>query len=99
MFPQMRMRRLRTSQKMRDLVAETRLDPAELVLPLFFDANITEPKTTDSMPGVVTYPLSGYDIIAKEIEDAGVSSVLVFLGIPLLVLAAVKGCMWFMKRK
>ena len=81
MFPQMRMRRLRTSQKMRDLVAETRLDPAELVLPLFFDANITEPKTTDSMPGVVTYPLSGYDIIAKEIEDAGVSSVLVF-GVP-----------------
>ncbi len=81
MFPQMRMRRLRTSQKMRDLVAETRLDPAELVLPLFFDANITEPKTTDSMPGVVTYPLSGYDLIAKEIEDAGVSSVLVF-GVP-----------------
>ena len=81
MFPQVRMRRLRTSQKMRDLVAETRLDPAELVLPLFFDANLDEPRTTDSMPGVVTYPLSGYMDIAEEIEDAGVSSVLVF-GVP-----------------
>ncbi len=81
MFPQVRMRRLRTSEKMRGLVAETRLDPAELVLPLFFDANISEPHTTDSMPGVVTYPLSGYMEIAKEIEDSGVGAVLVF-GVP-----------------
>ncbi len=81
MYPQMRMRRLRTSQKIRDLVAETRLDPAELVLPVFFDANIDKPKATDSMPGVMTYPLSGFPEIAREIEDAGVGAVLVF-GVP-----------------
>jgi porphobilinogen synthase len=64
-----------------DLVSETRLDPAELVMPIFFDANIKEVKTTDSMPGVKTYPLSGYGEIAKEIQSAGVNTVLVF-GIP-----------------
>ncbi|MBR4504380.1 MAG: porphobilinogen synthase [Candidatus Methanomethylophilaceae archaeon] len=80
-YPQVRMRRLRTSQKMRDLVAETRLDSSEFVLPIFFDANLTEPRTTDSMPGVVTYPLSGYMDIAKEIQGAGVNAVLVF-GVP-----------------
>ncbi|MBO4764061.1 MAG: porphobilinogen synthase [Candidatus Methanomethylophilaceae archaeon] len=80
-YPQVRMRRLRSSRKIRDMVAETRLDPSELVLPLFFDANIDSPRTTDSMPGVITYPLSGYDGIAKELEDAGVGAVLVF-GIP-----------------
>ncbi len=80
-YPQVRMRRLRSSQKIRDMVAETRLDPSGLVLPLFFDANIDSPRMTDSMPGVVTYPLSGYAEIAKELEDAGVGAVLVF-GIP-----------------
>ena len=75
------MRRLRQSQRMRDLMTETRLDPDEFVLPIFFDANIKKVKTTASMPGVKTYPLSGYKKIAEEIQSAGVNSVLVF-GIP-----------------
>lgn len=75
------MRRLRQSQRMRDLMTETRLDPDEFVLPIFFDANIKKVKATASMPGVKTYPLSGYKKIAEEIQSAGVNSVLVF-GIP-----------------
>lgn len=81
MYPQIRMRRLRQSQRMRDLMTETRLDPDEFVLPIFFDANIKKVKATASMPGVKTYPLSGYKKIAEEIQSAGVNSVLVF-GIP-----------------
>lgn len=80
-YPQVRMRRLRQNKRIRDLVTETRLDPAELVLPIFFDANIDSVKTTGSMPGVKTYPLSGYEEIAEEIQSAGVGSVLVF-GVP-----------------
>lgn len=81
MYPEVRLRRLRQNQRMRDLVCETRLHPDELVLPVFFDANIDSVKTTDSMPGVPTYPLNGYDGIASGIQDSGVNSVLVF-GVP-----------------
>lgn len=81
MYPEVRLRRLRQNQRMRDLVCETRLHPDELVLPVFFDANIDAVKTTDSMPGIPTHPLSGYDAMASKIQESGVNSVLVF-GVP-----------------
>ena len=81
MYPDVRLRRLRVNDRMRNLVAETRLHPDEFVLPIFFDANIDRMKTTGSMPGVETYPLSGYQDIAAGIQDSGVNSVLVF-GVP-----------------
>ena len=81
MYPDVRLRRLRVNERMRNLVAETRLHPDEFVLPIFFDANIDKVKTTGSMPGVETYPLSGYQDIAAGIQDSGVNSVLVF-GVP-----------------
>lgn len=81
MYPEVRLRRLRQNQRMRNLVCETRLHPDELVLPVFFDANIDAMKTTDSMPGIPTHPLSGYDAMASKIQESGVNSVLVF-GVP-----------------
>ncbi|AGI48195.1 porphobilinogen synthase [Thermoplasmatales archaeon BRNA1] len=81
MFPINRGRRLRQTPAIRGLVRETRLDASDLILPLFFDANISEIKYTDSMPDVPTYPLSGYADIVKDVMDSGVSSVLVF-GVP-----------------
>ena len=81
MYPEVRLRRLRQNQRMRNLVCETRLHPDELVLPVFFDANIDAVKTTDSMPGIPTHPLSGYDAMASKIQASGVNSVLVF-GVP-----------------
>ena len=81
MYPEVRLRRLRQNQRMRNLVCETRLHPDELMLPVFFDANIDAVKTTDSMPGIPTHPLSGYDAMASKIQESGVNSVLVF-GVP-----------------
>ena len=81
MYPDVRLRRLRQSQRMRDLVCETRLHPDQLILPIFFDANLDKVKITGSMPGVPTYPLKGYEDIASDIQGAGVNSVLVF-GVP-----------------
>lgn len=81
MYPEVRLRRLRQDKKIRNLVCETRIHPDELVLPMFFDANISDTKYTDSMPGIPTHPLSGYDGIASGIQESGVSSVLVF-GVP-----------------
>ena len=81
MYPEVRLRRLRQSEKMRNLVCETRLHPDELILPVFFDANLDKEKMTDSMPGIPTHPLKGYEEIANGIQGSGVNSVLVF-GVP-----------------
>lgn len=66
---------------MRDLTTETRLHPDEFVLPVFFDEKLSKYKVTDSMPGIKTFPLSGYEDIASGIQGSGVNSVMVF-GIP-----------------
>lgn len=66
---------------MRNLLSETRIHPDDLILPVFFDERLTDVKTTESMPGVKTYPLKGYGDIGNGIVDSGVNSVLVF-GIP-----------------
>ena len=75
------MRRLRKNNRMRNLLSETRLHPDELILPIFFDERLSDIKTTESMPGVKTFPLKGYGGIGSGISDSGLSSVLVF-GIP-----------------
>ena len=47
--------RLRTTPAMRRMVAETRLHPAELILPAFVREGISEPVPVSSMPGVVQH--------------------------------------------
>jgi porphobilinogen synthase len=47
-----RPRRLRRSAGVRRLVAETRLAPADLILPMFVKEGIAEPHPIPSMPGV-----------------------------------------------
>lgn len=81
MYPQVRLRRLRQNERMRALVTETRIHPDQFIYPLFFDANINSIKMTESMPGIPTYPLSGYDSIASDVQGSGVNSVIVF-GVP-----------------
>lgn len=49
-----RPRRLRTTPALRRLVQETRIHPAQLVLPLFVAEGITEPRAIGSMPGCCT---------------------------------------------
>ncbi len=81
MFPQTRPRRLRTTPQIRDLVRETRLDPSNFILPVFFDENLDKDRMTASMPDIPTHPLKGYEGIANKIEESGVESVIVF-GVP-----------------
>src|SRR5215470_11077049 len=51
-FPAYRPRRLRQSAALRRLVCETRLDPAQLVLPLFVRPGRKVRRPIGSMPGV-----------------------------------------------
>src|SRR5262245_52463070 len=76
-----RPRRLRRTAELREMVRETRLDPSNLIYPLFVCAGEGVRREIKSMPGV--YNLS-IDELVKECQDArrvGVSSIIVF-GLP-----------------
>jgi porphobilinogen synthase len=79
--PRIRPRRLRTSPAMRRLTAETRLHPADLVLPLFVREGLTTPQPIASMPGVMQHTLDSLKQAAAEAADAGVGGVMLF-GVP-----------------
>ena len=49
-FPSRRLRRLRSTPAMRDLVRESTIDPSDLVLPIFVQEGIDSPVEIKSMP-------------------------------------------------
>jgi porphobilinogen synthase len=80
-FPTTRLRRLRRTPALRDLVRETRLDPADLVLPVFIEAGLTGRTPIDAMPGVERL---GVDEAVREagiVAELGLPGLLLF-GIP-----------------
>jgi len=77
-----RPRRLRSSPAMRRLVAETRLHPADLVLPMFVREGISEPEQIGSMPGVVHHTLDSLPRAVEAAAEAGIGGVMLF-GVPL----------------
>jgi porphobilinogen synthase len=76
-----RPRRLRATPGMRRLVAETRLHPADLVLPLFVKEGLTEPAPLASMPGQVQHTEESLVDAVRAARDAGLGGVMLF-GIP-----------------
>ena len=76
-----RPRRLRTSPAMRRLVAETRLHPADLVLPMFVREGASEPNPISSMPGVVQHSLDSFKRALADAATAGLGGVMLF-GVP-----------------
>ncbi|MDX6638766.1 MAG: porphobilinogen synthase [Solirubrobacterales bacterium] len=75
------MRRLRRTQALRDLVAETELSPKHLVQPLFVVAGEGVREPVDSMPGIERFSISELVAEATGLQSAGVGAVLLF-GIP-----------------
>ena len=80
--PVHRPRRLRTTPGMRNLVAETRLHPAELVLPVFVAEGAADPRPIASMPGLVQHSRSSLIDAVQQAFELGVGAVMVF-GVPL----------------
>ncbi len=79
--PVVRPRRLRQSAAVRRLVAETRLHPAELVLPVFVKEGAREPVAIGAMPGVVQHSLESLVEVAREAVEAGIGGLMLF-GVP-----------------
>jgi len=80
-FPVSRPRRLRRTQALRDLVAETRLNVGDLVAPLFVREGIDSPIPILSLPGVVQHTRASLRTEVRQLADLGIKSVILF-GIP-----------------
>ena len=80
-FPRHRPRRLRSTKAIRDLIAETTIQPQHLIYPIFVKEGIEKPEPIPSMPGQYRWPISkAVEPVMKALE-VGVKSILVF-GIP-----------------
>ena len=75
------MRRLRRTAALRELVAETTLEPRRLVLPAFVREGISEPASISTMPGVVQHTRDTLRKAAAEAADLGLGGIMLF-GIP-----------------
>ncbi|HET8975318.1 MAG TPA: porphobilinogen synthase [Solirubrobacterales bacterium] len=80
-FPATRLRRLRRTKPLRDLVRETNLSAEHLVQPLFVTAGEGVREPVEAMPGVERLSISEAVAEVTELAAAGVRAVLLF-GIP-----------------
>ncbi|MDY0910922.1 porphobilinogen synthase [Microbacterium sp. CFBP9034] len=76
-----RPRRLRATPAMRRLVAETRLHPADLILPMFVREGAGAPVPISSMPGVVQHTTESFKGAIADAAAAGIGGVMLF-GVP-----------------
>ncbi|TCC41210.1 porphobilinogen synthase [Kribbella speibonae] len=80
-FPEVRPRRLRSSEAVRRLVAETSLEPRQLILPMFVREGAREPIAIKSMPGVVQHTRDTARKAIAEAAQLGLGGVMLF-GVP-----------------
>jgi porphobilinogen synthase len=81
-FPQTRLRRLRRTPVLRDLVRETRVDPGDFVLPLYIQEDLDGRTPLATMPGVERLSIAEAVAEAGEAVALGIPAVVLF-GIPL----------------
>ena len=81
MYPRVRMRRLRRTEQLRELAAETSLSPTDFVYPLFVRHGEAAKHEIESMPG--NYQMSIDNLVDEcfVVRDLGILGVLLF-GIP-----------------
>jgi porphobilinogen synthase len=80
-FPQTRLRRLRRTSPLRDLVRETRVDAGDLVLPLFVESGLSGRTPIEAMPGVDRVGVEEAVREAGEAHALGLGGIILF-GIP-----------------
>lgn len=76
-----RPRRLRSSEAMRRMVRETRMDKSSLVYPIFAIDGKNVKDEIPSMPGQYRYSVDQLPFALEELQEAGVNNILMF-GIP-----------------
>lgn len=80
-FPDVRLRRLRRSPEIRRILAETEIRKDKLIMPMFVDENLSSPEEIRNMPGIFRFPMNSLLEKAKEYEEIGIKSIILF-GVP-----------------
>jgi porphobilinogen synthase len=80
-FPVTRLRRLRKTPAIRDLLQETHLSATDLICPIFVQEGITSPQSVISMPDIQRIPLSSLVNVVEKILKSGIKALILF-GIP-----------------
>ncbi|MEE8557037.1 MAG: porphobilinogen synthase [Myxococcota bacterium] len=80
-FPRSRLRRLRRTEALRNLVQEVRIASSDLILPLFCVPGRGVREPVSSMPGVERLSVDQLAAEGKELRDLGIPAVILF-GIP-----------------
>ena len=80
-FPQRRLRRLRRTEPLRRLVAETTLSVDDFVAPLFVREGIDSPVDIASLPGVKQHTLGSLETEVGRLIGLGIPAVMLF-GVP-----------------
>ncbi|QIV94800.1 porphobilinogen synthase [Allofrancisella frigidaquae] len=80
-FPISRPRRLRTSQNLRDMVAETSLSVNDLMYPIFVVHGQNIKKEISSMPNQYHWSVDRLGELVEQVTTAGIKSIMIF-GVP-----------------
>ena len=80
-FPTVRMRRLRRTPALRDMMHKVRLHPSNLIYPVFVDENAQTPIPIKSMPGHSRLPIQNVVNEVRQTFEQGVKAVILF-GVP-----------------
>jgi len=80
-FPIRRLRRLRTSGKMRELVQQTTLSPKDFICPVFVQEDLKSRVKIESMSEIERLPLSDVNDEIETIRGLGIPAIMLF-GIP-----------------
>lgn len=80
-FPTVRLRRLRRTAVLREMLNQINIQPRNLIYPIFVEEGVKKPVSINSMPGYSRLPLSKVVEEGKQALAQGVKSVLLF-GIP-----------------
>lgn len=80
-FPKVRLRRLRKSQAIRDLMQEIRISSNDLIYPLFVEEGLKDSKNIPSMSDIQRIPLSKIVDVVSDTLKLGIKGILIF-GIP-----------------
>ncbi len=83
MFPNIRMRRMRTDERIRAMFRETNVGIEDLIYPIYIkeSAKDGEPEEISTMPGQYRYSINDAIEFAGILEDSGLTSTILF-GIP-----------------
>ena len=82
-FPTRRLRRMRVSEKMRNLVQQTVLSPNDFIAPVFVQEDLKDRLAVKSMSDIQRLPLNHVNDEVSVIADLGIPAIMLF-GIPTL---------------